>query len=78
MLFILSQKLFSFARYSKLCLPKSLTDSLPYSQADRPKRISSNQVDLNNSLMEMKNNFVKQGYHLLLINEHLERIRLLN
>ena len=26
----------------------------------------------------MKNNFIKQGYHSSLINEHLERISLLN
>ena len=58
--------------------PKSLKDILPYSQAIRDKWISLNQVDLNNSLKEMKNNFVKQGYHPSLINEHLERIRLLN
>ena len=54
--------------------PKSLKDSLPYSQAIRIKRKSSNQVDLNNSLKEMKNNLVKQGYHPSLINEHLENI----
>ena len=58
--------------------PKSLKDSLHYSQSIQIKRISSNQVDLNNSLKEMKNNFVKQGYHPSLINEHLERISLLN
>ena len=58
--------------------PKSLKDSLPYSQAIRTKRISSNQVNLNDSLKETKNNFVKQGYHLSLINKHLERISLLN
>ena len=56
--------------------PKSLKDSLPYTQAIQIKRISSNQVDVNNSLKEMKNNFVKQGCHLSLINEHLERISL--
>ena len=58
--------------------PKSLKDSLPYSQPIRIKRISSSQVDLNNNLKEMKNNFLKQGYHPSLINEHLERISLLN
>ena len=58
--------------------PKSLKDSLPYSHAIRIKQISSNQVDLNNILKEMKNNFVKQGYHSSLINEHLERVSLLN
>ena len=50
-----------------------MKDSLPYSQAIWIKRISSNQVDLNNSLKEMKNKFVKQGYHSSLINAHLER-----
>ena len=39
--------------------PKGLKDSLPYSQAIRIIGISSNQVDLNNSLKEMKNKFVK-------------------
>ena len=39
-------------------------------QAIRIKPISSNQVDLNNSLKDMKNNFVKQGHHSSLINEH--------
>ena len=78
MLFISSQKLFSFARYLKFCLPKSSKDSVPYSQAVRTKRISSNQVDLNNGLKEMKNNFVKHGSHPSLINGHLERISLLN
>ena len=58
--------------------PKSLKDSLPYNQAIRIKRISPNQVDLSNSLNEMKNNFVKQGYHPSLINKHLERINLLD
>ena len=55
-----------------------LLKGLPYSQAIRSKRVSSNQVDLCNSLIEMKNNFVKQGYHSSLINEHLEKIGLLN
>ena len=58
--------------------PKSLKDSLPFSQAIQIKRISSNQVDLNNSLKEMKSNFIKQGYHSSLINKHLERINLRN
>ena len=53
--------------------PKSLKD-----QAIQIKQISSNQVDLKNSLQEMKNNFVKQGYHSLLINENLDSISLLN
>ena len=57
--------------------PKSLKDSLPYSQAITVKQISSNQADLNNSFKEMKNNFTKQGYHPSLISEHLERISLL-
>ena len=57
---------------------KSLKDSLPYNQAIRIKQTSSNKVDLNNSLKEMKNNFIKQGYHLSLFNEHLGRISLLN
>ena len=57
--------------------PKSLKDSLPYSQAITVKQISSNQADLNNSFKEMKNNFTKQGYHPSLINEHLESISLL-
>ena len=48
--------------------PKSLKDSLPYSQAIQIKRINSNQVDLNNSLKEMENNFLKQGCHPSLIN----------
>ena len=51
---------------------------LPYSQAIRINQISSNQVDLNNSLKEMKNNLVKQGYDPSLINGNLERISLLN
>ena len=58
--------------------PKSLKYSLPSSQAIRIKRISLNQVDLNNSFKKMKNNFVKQGYHASLNNEHLERMSLLN
>ena len=45
----------------KLINNTTFTDSLPYSQVIRIQRISSNQVDLNNSLKEMKNNFVKQG-----------------
>ena len=44
----------------------SFKDSLPNSQAIRIKWIGSNQVDLNNSHTEMKNNFVKQ----LSINVH--------
>ena len=42
---------------------KSLKDSLLYGQVIRIKRIFSNQVDLSNSLREMRNNFTKQGYH---------------
>ena len=57
---------------------KSLKDSLLYGQVIRIKRIFSNQVDLSNSLREMRNNFTKQGYHPPLINYHLERISLLN
>ena len=41
-------------------------------------RISWNQVDLNNSVKAIKNDLIKQGYHPSLINEHLERINLLN
>ena len=55
-----------------------MRDSLPYSQATRIKPIGSNQVDLNDSLKEMKNKFAKQENHPPLINEHLERINLLN
>ena len=51
--------------------PKSLKDRLSHSQAIGIKRISSNLVDLNNSLKE-------KGYHPSLINKHLERINLLN
>ena len=47
---------------------KSLKDSLLYGQVIRIKRIFSNQVDLSNSLREMRNNFTKQGYHPPLIN----------
>lgn len=41
----------------------TLKDSLPYTQAIRIKVISSSQVDLNNNLKELKQNFIKQGYH---------------
>ena len=57
---------------------KSLKYSLHYSQVIRIKRINSNQVDLTNSLKEIKNNFIKLEYHPSIINEHLERINLLN
>ena len=46
---------------------KSLKDSLLNIKAIQIKRISSNQVDLNNRLKEMKNNFAKHGYHSPLI-----------
>ena len=65
-----------YYRHIKSEHPKSLKHSLPYSQAIRIKRKGSNQVDLNKSLKEMKNNFVKQGYYSPLINEQLERISL--
>ena len=55
--------------------PKSLKVYL--NQAIRIKRISSNQVELDNSTKETKSNFVKQWHHKSLINEHLERINLL-
>ena len=55
-----------------------MKDSLPYNQAIRIKAASSNQIDLNNSLKAMKNNFVKQGYHSSLMNEHHGKISLLN
>ena len=58
--------------------PKWLNDSSPYSQVIQIKHKSSDQVDLNNRLKEMKNNIVTQGYHPSLINEHLKRIRILN
>ena len=52
-----------YYRHIKSEHPKSLKHSLRYSQAIRIKRKGSNQVDLNNSLKEMKNNFVKQWYY---------------
>ena len=55
-----------------------MKDSLPYNQAIRIKAVSSNQIDLNNSLKAMKNNFVKQGYHSSLMNEYHGKISLLN
>ena len=55
-----------------------MRDSLPYSQAIRIKPIGSNQVDLNDSLKEMKNKFARQENHPPVINEHLERVSLLN
>ena len=56
----------------------SLKDSSPYCQVIQVKGISSNQVDLNNSFKEMKSNFVTQRYHISLINEHFERVSLVN
>ena len=64
--------------YIKSKHPKLLKDTLQYNQAIQIKGISSKQEDFNNSLKEMKNNFVKQGYHPSLIKEHRERISLLN
>ena len=57
--------------------PISLKD-LPYSQAIQINQISSNQVDLNNSVREMKNSFVKKGYHSSLTNKNFKRISLVN
>ena len=53
-------------------------DSLPYSQAIQIKRVNLNQVNLNNNLKELKPNFIKQEWHPSLINEHLEKIYLLD
>ena len=56
-----AQHLTTESPWKKVCLP---------GQAIRIKRISSNQLDLNNSLKEMKDSLVKHGCRPSLINEH--------
>ena len=60
--------------YTQRYTEKKLIDNFLHishpNQAIRIKPISSNQVDLNNSLKDMKNNFIKQGHHSSSINEH--------
>ena len=64
----------------KTKFPTSISPKIVYlySQAIQIKRVNLNQVNLNNNLKELKPNFIKQEWHPSLINEHLEKIYLLD
>ena len=53
---------------------KSLKNSIPYSQALRIKRICSTKKDFDHHSRELKERFLKQGYHQKLVNEQLEKV----
>ena len=54
--------------------PKSLKNSIPYSQALRIKRICSNKKDFDHHLRELRERFLKQGYDQELVDEQLEKV----
>ena len=54
--------------------PKSLKNSIPYSQALRIKRICSTKKDFDHHLTELREIFLKQGYDQKLIDKQLEKV----
>ena len=54
--------------------PKSLKNSIPYSQALRVKRICSTKKDFDHHSRELKERFLKQGCDQKLADELLERV----
>ena len=54
--------------------PKSLKNSIPYSQTFRIKRISSIKKDFDHHSRELKKKFLKQGYDQKLIDEQSEKV----
>ena len=56
--------------------PKSLKDSIPYSQALRIKRICSSQQEFLNHTAKMINQFQKRGYDRSLIEQQINKANL--
>ena len=54
--------------------PKSLKNSIPYSQALRIKRICSSKKSFDHHSKELKERFLRQGYDQKLVNEQLEKL----
>ena len=54
--------------------PKSLKNSIPYSQTLRIKRICSTKKDFDHHSRELKKRFLKQGYDQKLIDEQSEKV----
>ena len=54
--------------------PKSLKNSIPYSQALRVKRICSTKKDFDHHSRELKERFLKQGYDQKFVDEQLEKV----
>ena len=56
--------------------PKSLKDSIPYSEALRIKRICSSQQEFLNHIAKMINQFQKRGYDMSLIEQQINKANL--
>ena len=56
--------------------PKSLKDSIPYSEALRIKRICSSQQEFLNDIAKMINQFQKHGYDMSLIEQQINKANL--
>ena len=54
--------------------PKSLKNSIPYSQVLRIKRICSIKKDFDHHLRELRYIYLKQGYGKKLVDEQLEKV----
>ena len=54
--------------------PKSLKNSVPYSQALRIKRICSTKKDFYHHSRKLTDRFLKQGYDQKLVDEQLEKV----
>ena len=51
---------------------KSLTDSIPYSQALRIKQICTTSKDFEHHFKELKQQFPEQGYNSELLDKHIK------
>ena len=58
--------------------PKSQIKNIPYGQALRAKRISTEQKDLEHALDDLKRNFTKRGYDENQVNEQFARVQQIN
>ena len=57
----------------KLAHPKALKDSIPYSQALHIKRICSETSEVIKNLKDLKDAFIRRGYHSKILDHHFER-----
>ena len=62
----------NFLHY-KLVHPKILKDSIPYSQALHIKQICSKTSEVTKNLKDLKDAFIKRGYHSKIVDHHFER-----